>query len=121
MAGKESISFIKIYKEVEGAYRNALNNAKTPVEVGNVFKLFATRILSEACEKVEDKDMEYISFTPEKELPFKFEKRFRERILPDIEKSDLDSIITKIAEAGKNRYLKIMHDQDRTDMFRRQE
>ena len=121
MAGKESISFIKLYKEMEGAYRNALNNAKTPVEVETVFIHFATRILSEACENVEGKDMEYISFLPENEPPFTFEKRFKEKIIPDLEKSDLESIITKLAESSKNRYIKIIHDQDRTDMFRRQE
>jgi hypothetical protein len=115
----EKLSFIKHYNEMEHDYREKLNDAKTTSDVGDVFIDHVFEFLSRIDVDLKKRNIEHIVFTPEKEKPFELEKPLLEKVENLFKTSDLESILEKMAEDAKHRFMKIQQDQDRTEMFRK--
>ncbi|MEA2066367.1 MAG: hypothetical protein U9O65_04645 [Thermotogota bacterium] len=115
----EKLSFIKHYNEMEHEYREKLNDAKTMSDVGDVFIDHVFEFLSRIDFDLKKRNIEHIVFTPEKEKTYYLEKPLREKAENLFKTSDLESILEKMAEDAKHRFMKIQQDQDRTEMFRR--
>ncbi len=115
----EKLSFIKHYNQMEHEYREKLNEAKTKSEVGDVFIDHVYEFLTRLEIDLKKRNIEHIVFTPENEKPYYFEKPLLEKVKELFKTSDLESILEKMAEEAKHRFLKIQQDEDRTEMFRR--
>ncbi|WP_036223162.1 hypothetical protein [Mesoaciditoga lauensis] len=112
-------SYVNLEKEVSKTYREELNLAKKPEEVREAFVRAVERIISSICDKTFDFEEE-VKFTPEDNRIFSLGKIGSD---PDVENalnnSDLKAILERFAEEAKNRYLHLIHDDDRTSMFKK--
>jgi len=119
MGEKKFFSHVKELKEIESEYREKLMEAKNPPQVVDVFIDTTFKLLKKIVPDLDLRHIEHISFAPEEEIPFHFDKPLRELLESYFDNSDLEQIIAKLAETAKHRYMQILHDEDRTDMFRR--
>ncbi len=112
-------SYVNLEKEVSKTYREELNMAKKPEEVRKAFVRAVERIISSIFEKSFDFEEE-VKFTPEGNGIFSLGKIGSD---PDVKNalnnSDLEAILERFAKEAKNRYLHLIHDDDRTTMFKK--
>ncbi len=112
-------SYVNFEKEISKTYRAQLNMSKRPEEVREAFIRAVEKLFSSIFEKNFDlKEEVRLSFEDEKLFSLgKIESD------PDVKKaltnSDLMAILTRFAEEAKNRYLHLIHDDDRTEMFKK--
>ncbi len=121
MGREDKISHIKEFKKIESEYREKLSIAKTPTEVGDTFIDFTHTFLKTVVPEITQWDIEYIEFCPETDPPFRFERPLGNKLISELEHSDLESILFRMAEPAKHRYMRFVKDEDRTDLFRRRE
>ncbi len=112
-------SYVNLEKEVSKTYRADLNMAKKPEEVREAFVRAVEKIISSISDKIFDFEEE-LKFSPEGDRIFSLGKIGSD---PDVENalnnSDLRAILERFAEEAKNRYLHLIHDNDRTSMFKK--
>ncbi|MBO8160921.1 MAG: hypothetical protein H0Z24_04740 [Thermosipho sp. (in: Bacteria)] len=111
--GEKIYSYVKYYHEIEPEYREKLIEAKRKSDVREVFIYTILKFLSLIDENIDSSYSQYIRFESD---TFEFISPLKEKIEKLSKNSDLQSIIEKIYETAKNRYLKIEHDEN-SDYF----
>ncbi len=115
----DMVSYIKYEKELVHGYRERLNESKRLDEIGEVFISTVFKLLKMVDPELDDSLIEELYFEPEDEKGYSMGSNLKKRINEHMERSDLEAIIKRFAEMAKNRYKHILHDDDRTDMFRK--
>ncbi len=114
-------SYVQIEKKLSKSYRAELNNVKRPEEIEVIFSRIVTKLLSEITEEAKKFNVNQVEFFPEKKPTYKLKKSLID--MPEISNalsnSDLKSIIDRLAEEAKNRYLHLINDDDRTETFKK--
>lgn len=114
-------SYVQVEKELSKSYRAELSNVKRPEEIEGIFGRTVTRLLSEVTEKVKLLNTSQVKFFPERKPAYKLGKSLIDipEIAYAISNSDLKAIIDRFAEEAKNRYLHLINDDDRTEIFKK--
>ncbi len=114
-------SYVQMEKELSKSYRAELSNVKRPEEIEGIFGRTVTRLLSEITERVKPLNANQVKFFPEKKPTYKLEKSLIDipEIAHALSNSDLKAIIDRFAEEAKNRYLHLINDDDRTEVFKK--
>ena len=115
--GEKIFSYVKFEKELESDYRRSLDQVKRPEEVADVFQEFAFKLLNMIYEDIPSKLKDDIKLSADDE-EFELSEKLRELLAEKLEKSDLTAILNRMAKDAINRYKKLKHDDERTDLFR---
>lgn len=120
--GEKILSFVKLEKEIESAYREKLSSAKRPEETGEIFIEFAIGLLSKINPQINRNYIDQIYFDPESENGFRLSASL-EKILGEevLKKSDLTAILKRMALNAAHRRKTLISDNERTNMFRMKE
>jgi hypothetical protein len=112
-------SYVNLERDISKGYRAELNMAKKPEETREAFIRAVGKLISSISEKTFNFEDE-IEFKPESESLFSLGKIASDpEVKNALNNSDLKAIITRFAEEAKNRYLHLIHDDDRTEMFKK--
>ncbi len=110
-------SYVKYEKELESDYRRALDQVKRPEEVADVFREYAFKLVSMIYEDLSSDMKEHLKLTTD-DGDVEIEGELKEKLSEALEKSDLMAILKRMAQDAINRYKKLKHDDERTDLFR---
>ncbi len=114
-------SYVYLEKELAKPYRSELNIVKKPEEVEGIFSRTVINLLSKISNDVNDSHKEYIKLLPDSSPFYKLEKPLVkvQSVSEALSNSDLPAILNRFAEDAKNRYLHLIHDDDRTGTFKK--
>lgn len=114
-------SYVHLEKELAKPYRSKLSIVKRPEEVEEIFSRIAINLLSKISSDVNDSHKEYIKLLPNSSPFYKLEKPLAkmQSVSEALSNSDLPAILNRFAEDAKNRYLHLIHDDDRTETFKK--
>ncbi|MGB9821211.1 MAG: hypothetical protein ACPLVG_07625 [Pseudothermotoga sp.] len=120
--GEKVLSFVKLEKEIESAYRERLSNTKRPEETADVFVEFAIGLLNKINPQITRNQIDQIYFDPENENGYRLSPNL-EKILGEevLKKSDITAILKRMALNAVHRRKALIADNERTNMFRMQE
>ncbi len=111
-------SFVKLEQKYKHAFRDKINKAESPDEVGGFFKDILIKLLNDIDDAFTKKHYEFIRFNPEHKKPYKFKDYLFENtpLKELLQDSDLEAIIFRLAETAQHRYrqLKGQEHHDRT-------
>jgi len=115
--GEKMYSYVKYEKELESDYRRALDQVKRPEEVADVFREYAFKLVNMVYDDLPSNMKEQLKLLTEKE-DIEIGEELKEKLSGILEKSDLMAILKRMAQDAINRYKKLKHDDERTDLFR---
>ena len=115
--GKKMYSYVKYEKELESDYRKTLDQVKRPEEVAEVFREYAFKLISMIHDDLSPDMKEHIKLLTDYE-DVEIGVRLRDKLSETLENSDLMAILRRMAQDAINRYKKLKHDDERTDLFR---
>ncbi len=114
-------SYTHLEKELVKSYRSELKLVKRPEEIEEIFSRTAINLLSKISNNVNDSHKEYVKLLPNSSPFYKLQEpltKIRD-VSEALSNSDLPAILNRFAEDAKNRYHHLIHDDDRTETFKK--
>lgn len=113
----ERFSFTKYENELRSVYRDRLNKAESSEDV----KKFFVYTVLELFEKIFDQKIKIhyddITLDPESKPPYRLSRHLQDNpeLNLSLEQSDLDVILSRMAQSAANRYMNLIRHAERSD------
>ncbi len=116
-SGEKMYSYVHFEKELTPNYHKAIKLKKHAREVGDVFIETTFKLLKKVDEEINEKDIEKIIFTPEKEKKWELKPSLRKKVEEKLDNSDLDAIISRFAQEAYKWHEHIVQKDEDNEFF----